>query len=509
MHRRTGAVSFTASGQPPEFADDALALRFSNLHGNDLRYTGAWGRWSTWEGARWKPDETYHVFDLARRVCREASSSCQDERVAPRIASAATVAAVERLSRSDRRHAATVDQWDKDPWILSTPAGAVDLRTGALRPVAREDYSTRITAVARGGDCQLWMEFLSRITNGNAELQQFMQRMCGYALTGVTREHALFFLYGTGANGKSVFLSTISGLMGDYAKIAPIEAFIASASEHHPTDLAGLQGARLVTAVETEDGRRWAESTLKALTGGDRIAARFMRQDFFEFVPQFKLVIAGNHKPSIRTVDEAMRRRFHLLPFTVTIPTTERDPELTEKLRQEWGGILQWAIDGCLAWQREGLHPPDIVRDATADYLAAEDALGRWLEECCASGGQYFATAAVLFGSWCEWCERNGERGGSQKRFSQNLEARGFARERSAGFRGFGGLAVKSDVSDELKGERASIPQPGTSRRSDTVTRPQVLTFTRACVTLICGEPVISVTEAGFARRVEHEKVAI
>ena len=232
---------------------------------------------------------------------------------------------MERLARVDRRHAATIDQWDADLWLLNTPAGVVDLHTGAMLPERREDYMTKTTAVAPGGECRLWLSFLSRITGGNEELLRFMQRMCGYALTGVTSEHALFFLYGTGANGKSVFLNTISGIMGDYARVASVEAFIASTSQHHPTDLAGLQGARLVTAVETEENRHWAESKLKALTGGDRIAARFMRQDFFEYVPQFKLIIAGNHKPGLRSVDEAMRRRFNLLPFTITIPICERD----------------------------------------------------------------------------------------------------------------------------------------------------------------------------------------
>jgi putative DNA primase/helicase len=310
--------------RPPEFSDDALALRFTAQHGNNLRYTAALGRWSEWDGKRWKPDETCHIFDLARRVCREASSNCPP-RLAVRIASAATVAAVERLARSDRQHAATVEQWDSDPWLLNTPDGVVDLRTGAIRPALRQDYCTKITAVSSSGDCPLWHSFLARITNGDAELQTFMQRMAGYSLTGITHEHALFFLYGTGANGKSVFINSISGVMGDYAKTAPIETFIASASERHPTDLAGLRGARLITAVEIEDGRRWAESKLKTLTGGDRIAARFMRQDFFEFTPQFKLLIVGNHKPGLDTVDEAMRRRFNLLPFTVTIPVAERD----------------------------------------------------------------------------------------------------------------------------------------------------------------------------------------
>ncbi len=202
----------------------------------------------------------------------------------------------------------------------------------------------------------------------------------------------------------------------------------------------------LSTAVETEDGRRWAESKLKALTGGDRIAARFMRQDFFEFVPQFKLVIAGNHKPGLRTVDEAMRRRFNLLPFTITIPAAERDAELTEKLHAEWGGILQWAIEGCLAWQREGLNAPAIVRDATEQYLASEDTLARWIDDCCLTSRDCWTAATALFGSWKEWCEQNQEYAGSQKRFSENLESRGFAQHRTRVARGFSGIGLVTGV---------------------------------------------------------------
>jgi putative DNA primase/helicase len=434
-----------SDGIPAEYADDALALKFTDRYADDLRFTAAWGHWSIFNGCVWRRDENLQTFDLVRKVCRAESAGCENRRVASRIASAMTIAAVERLARSDRRHAATVSQWDCDPWALNTPSGVVDLRTGKMRPARREDYMTKATAVGPGGECRLWLAFLSQITGGDEELQRYLQRMCGYAVTGVTREHALFFLYGTGANGKSVFLNTISGLLGGYAKTAPIEAFIDSKSERHPTDLAGLQGARLVTVFETEDGRRWAESKLKALTGGDRIAARFMRQDFFEFAPVFKLVVAGNHKPGLRTVDEAMRRRFNLLPFTVTIPAAERDLSLTEKLRDEWGGILQWAIDGCLAWQSEGLLAPKAVKEATENYLAAEDALARWIDDCAERKDGSWESATKLFANWKQWADSNGEYGGSQKRFSENLAARGFAPQRTKTARGFGGIRLRSD----------------------------------------------------------------
>jgi putative DNA primase/helicase len=193
----------------------------------------------------------------------------------------------------------------------------------------------------------------------------------------------MFFLYGTGANGKSTFLNAITSAMGDYHRTAPIETFTSSPTDRHPTDLAGLRGARLVTAIETEQGRRWAESRIRTLTGGDPISARFMRQDFFEYMPQFKLVFAGNHKPGLRSVDEAIRRRFNLIPFTVTIPPRERDKKLGDKLQCELPGILAWILEGTAAWRRFGLCPPRVVTEATAAYLEAEDALAAWIEDCC------------------------------------------------------------------------------------------------------------------------------
>jgi putative DNA primase/helicase len=192
----------------------------------------------------------------------------------------------------------------------------------------------------------------------------------------------------------------------------------------HPPDLAGLHGARLVTSVETEEGRRWAESKIKALTGGDKIAARFMRQDFFEFTPQFKLVIAGNHKPGLRSVDEAIRWRLNLIPFTVTIPSAERDPDLAQKLRAGWPGILAWAVEGCLAWQRDGLAAPAAVTSATAAYLEAEDATGAWMNERCEEESGAVERSNVLYSSWKDWAEKAGEPIGSQKKLSQKLEDR-------------------------------------------------------------------------------------
>lgn len=463
---------------PPRLSEEALALTFSRKYEGDLRYISAWGQWMYWDGSRWRKDNTLDVFDRCRAICRRASAECGDakERAAIKIAAAQTVAAIERLARADRRHAAIPEKWDADPWLLNTPTGTIDLRTGKIRQHHREDYITKLTAAGPGGDCLLWLQFLNRITNGNADLKSFLQRMVGYALTGSTREHALFLLYGTGANGKSVFLSTISGLLGNYAKTAPTSSFTASSTEQHPTDLAGLRGARFVTAIETEEGTRWAESKIKSLTGGDKIAARFMRCDFFEFIPEFKLVIAGNHKPGLRSVDEAMRRRLHLVPFTITIPEGERDPSLGEKLRAEYPGILAWAIQGCIAWQRDGLTPPNAVREATDDYLAAEDAIGRWIEERCITNLNYWVGAGALFADYQEWCEQTKEYAGSQKRFTQQLEVRGFERQRTNRAKGFVGISLRKDAVPDVPGSsifpvsraRAGTPTIGKSGTSGT-----------------------------------------
>jgi len=424
--------------------EDALALSFTRRYHRDWRYVAAWGRWLVWDGQRWRTEDTLAATDLIRSVCRQTAVRADNPKVAAKLASASTVGGVERLARADRRHAATTDEWDADPWLLNTPGGVVDLKSGCKRANDRADRMTKITTATPGSDCPQWMAFLSDIAGGDIELQNYLQRMAGYCLTGVTSAHALFFLYGTGANGKSVFANVISTILGDYAATASMDTFVETRGDRHPTDLAGLRGARFVTAIETEQGRRLNESKVKAITGGDKISARFMRQDFFEYTPQFKPVIVGNHKPAIRNIDEAMKRRMHMIPFTVTIPPERRDSRLTEKLLAERDGILAWAVAGCLAWQREGLKPPASVVSATEEYFEAEDALGRWLEERCVREPSARSLTAELFSDWKQWAETSGEFIGSQRRFSDLLITRGLEKWRNgAGVRGFQGIGLK------------------------------------------------------------------
>lgn len=352
--------------RPPMFSDEALALRFAAKYADNLRYVAASGRWFIYTGTHWSIDDTLRAFDLARAVCREASAECNERKVASGLASAKTVAAVERLAKADRRLAATMDHFDSDLMVLNTPDGIIDLRNGAMRAHSATDYSSRIAAVGPGGHCPTWLKFIVRVTAGSRDLQQYLQRVAGYALTGLTTEHALFFLYGLGANGKSVFVNTIAGILGEYHRTAPIETFTATSLDRHPTDLAGLRGARLVTASETEEGRRWAESRIKQMTGGDKIAARFMRGDFFEFAPQFKLLIAGNHKPGLRSVDEAIRRRFNLMQREALTAASIQGQPVDSATLLKTVGLLNRALATLRGRDKKGRSATTTIRERLA-----------------------------------------------------------------------------------------------------------------------------------------------
>jgi len=430
--------------RPPAFSDDALALRFIDQHKDTLRYVPSLGKWLRWDGKRWCFDERLIAHDRMRKICRAAAAECNQAKLAKLIASNKTAAAAERFARCDQRIVATVDELDADQWLLNTPGSTIDLRTMEEWPHRQSDLLTKVTGVAPNASCPtpVWDAFLARVTDNQPELSEYLQRVAGYSLTGSTQEHALFFLYGVGANGKTTFLNAITACAGDYHRTAPFETFTASSVDRHPTDLAGLRGARLVTAIETEEGRRWAESRIKSLTGGDKISARFMRQDFFEYRPQFKLIIAGNHKPGLKSVDEAIRRRFNLIPFTVTIPPDERDEALPEKLRAELPGIMQWMIDGCVDWQERGLAPPEVVAAATAAYLEAEDALAAWIEEAGQRDPNAWERSNDLFTSWAAWATKSGEYVGPMKRFLGVFETKGFTYERRRDGRGYRGLRL-------------------------------------------------------------------
>lgn len=436
--------SVDLDGFPP--TEDGIALAFAGRYKDSLRYCHTTGSWFQWNGYQWVKEETLLAFDWCRGLCREAPTSKKEMKILGR---AATARGVEAFCRADRAFAVKSEVWDTGLFLLGTPAGTVDLKTGNLLPARREDYITKVTSVspAEISDCPLWRKFLDEATEGDQGLQRFMQQIAGYALTGDIREHALFFIYGAGGNGKSVFLNTLTNILGDYATTSAMDTFTASKNDRHPTDLAMLQGARMVCASETEEGRAWAESRIKQLTGGDKITARYMRQDFFTFQPQFKLIIIGNHQPILNNVDDAARRRFNIIPFIHTPANPDKD--LEDKLRAEYPAILRWMIEGCLDWQVNGLVRPESVQAATKAYFDDQDLFGQWLDECCLSGKREWATTTQLFESWSTFAEMNGEKAGSVKAFSATMVKRGFRpdRQRLNGKpqRFFWGISIRHD----------------------------------------------------------------
>jgi putative DNA primase/helicase len=277
---------------------------------------------------------------------------------------------------------------------------------------------------------------------GNADLIRYLQRIFGYALTGDTREQCFFILHGVGANGKTTMTTAMANAVGGYAQHTPTETLLVKRNDTIPNDIARLHGTRLVTAAEADFDRRLAEALVKQMTGGDKMTARFLHGEFFEFTPTFKVFLAVNHKPVVRGTDHAIWRRIRLVPFEVTIPDAEQDKALPEKLESERAGLLRWAVEGCLAWQREGLEPPKAVTEATADYRDEMDAVGAFLDECCTRDPGAETTAARLFERYSEWCEEHSEKPMSKIELGARLAEKGFTRGRTKAGRFWRGLSV-------------------------------------------------------------------
>jgi putative DNA primase/helicase len=325
----------------------------------------------------------------------------------------------------------------------------IDTRTGQSRKTVAEDYFTKIMGAPYCAEPRtphpLWDKFLQRVTADDADLVEFLQRFLGYCLTGNVHEQVLVFLFGTGANGKSVFVNTVSKIFGTYACVAPMEMFLASHVDRHPAEIAKLRGIRLVIAQEIQKGRRWDEAKIKNLTGGEKLTARYMRGEWFDFRPTHKLILVGNCKPSLTNVDEAIRRRFLLVPFTVQIPPAERDPQLAAKLEPEWPAIIRWMVDGTLKWRETGLMIPKTVRDATDEYLADQDAIAQWLRECVETYPDAFVKTAELFASWRTWAERRNLAAGTVTAFAESLTDKGCQKKNMTYGRGFKGIMLKPE----------------------------------------------------------------
>ncbi len=421
--------------------DVGNAERFVLAHGRDYRYVAAWGRWLAWDGRRWRPDVKGKVYEAAKAVAADLWADVANETDADRRKALARwagqseganrIEAMVKLARTTPRIAVDTDELDADPWLFNVANGTIDLRTGFLRAHRRENLITKLTAIGYDAEatCPKWGAFLDCVLP-DAAVRAFLQEGLGYSLVGVVTEALLFFAHGGGANGKTVLLETMLGLFGEYGRQADPDLLLA-ARETHPTGVADLLGARLVTSTEIDDGRRLAEATVKRLTGGDRLKARFMRMDFFEFTPTHTLWLAANHRPVVRGTDNAIWRRLRLIPFNVTIAPEDQDHELVDKLRTELPGILNWAIDGCRRWQHQGISRPTAVMVATSEYRSEMDILGNFLTECCVTLPDSYVAAADLYRSYVSWCEANGERAASQRKVGLTLTERGFDRRQA------------------------------------------------------------------------------
>jgi P4 family phage/plasmid primase-like protien len=428
-----------------ELTEDGVALEFERRFHHLLRYCHTLKRWHEWQETHWHPNKDHKAFHWARELVRQHNRKAEPK-IKAITGKTAFAGGVEKFAQAARCFAVTAEIWDADHWLLGTPGGIVDLRTGQLRPAKQEDFVTKIAATtpADRTDCPIWLAFLQQATGGDRDLIRFLQQWAGYCLTGIIREHALVFIYGPGGNGKSVFLNILRAILADYCSTAAMDTFTEAGTRRHLTFLAMLRGARLVTATETEEGEPWAEARIKQMTGGDPITANVMRGDPFTFTPAFKLTIAGNHKPALRNVDEAMKRRFNVVPF-LHVPE-KPDRELETKLQAELPGILRWAIEGCLDWQAHGLARPQVVLHATADYLEGQDLIGRWIAERCIMAPHLEVKPGQLVSDCRAWAQANGETPPAASQLRGALErVRGIRYATTRGIRTWKGIGLRPD----------------------------------------------------------------
>jgi putative DNA primase/helicase len=448
--------------QEPEFrlTDVGNGQRLVEGYGHDFRHCHPWRKDLLWDGKRWAQDETAKLEEWAKQTVKqiygEALAEPNDDRRSLLAKHAAKSEHVQRirgmmaLARSEPGVPILPRQLDSHPWLLNCLNGTIDLRTGALQPHRREDYITKLCPVEYHpeDECPLWTTFLDKIFSENDNLIGYLQRYYGYCLTGSVAEQILTILYGVGANGKSTLINTILAMLGEHFAIkAASDLLMMKRNETHPTDKADLFGKRLAICIETEESRRLAQSLVKDLTGGDRLRARRMREDFWEFDPTHKVMLCTNHKPEIRGTDHAIWRRVRLVPFEVIIPDKEQDKELGTKLRSELSGILSWCVRGCLDWQREGLGLPDEVKAATEEYKIAQDVLGAFLSECCVCRREYRVKAQHLYGAYLEWTKRSGEEPANQRKFGESMTERGYKRLTNNGT-WYLGLSLSTDEID-------------------------------------------------------------
>ena len=434
--------------------DVGNADRFADRYGQRLRYCAPWSKWLCWDGRRWSIDDTVQVenyADLTVRAILDAAKQLPQDHEGRRAMMkhavqsqrAGRIRSIPELARSRPGIPVLPNELDDQQYALNVLNGTLDLEAMNLRDHNRHDLLTKLAPVRYDPDaeCFRWSRFVDEIFCGDTELIEYVQRACGYSLTGDTGAQVFFLLHGTGENGKSTFLETIRSMLGSgddgYAKQAAPRTFIEHRNEGIPNDVARLRGSRFVTAIETGENRRLDETLVKQMTGGDTLTARFLRAEFFEFEPHFKVWLATNHKPNIKGTDHALWRRIRLIPFNATFSkgSGSRDDNLKETLRGELPGILNWCLTGLSRYMlgHNLDEAPQSVIEATAAYRTEEDVLGRWIDECTAETPTGRTAMTDLYAAYQQWCVQNGERPETKNKLGRMLAERGYDSMRSSG----------------------------------------------------------------------------
>lgn len=439
-----------AGTNPMEFGETDVARRFAGQVVGRLAYDHDDRRWFIWNGSIWQRDPSGIAAENVKRVVeseRQRALLASDQNA---LAKAKFVRAVEELSRSDPLLAVHSAVWDADAWLLGTPGGVVDLRTGNLRPGKPGDFISKQTLVAPalpGTPAPKWEAFLHDATRGDADMQRFLQRWAGYCLTGDVSEEVLCFLYGSGGNGKGVFTGAIAAIMHSYAVAMPIEAFTAGGRQNAEYYRAQMAGSRLVTASETESGRQWAEAQIKELTGNEApVSARQPHGRVYTYRPQFKLQFVGNHAPSLKGRSPAMERRLRIVPFDNEPQNPNSD--LKADLVAEYPAILRWMLDGCLDWQEGRLGTAAAIQNASSSYFEKQDVFGRWMEECCLIDDTHVMRTkpSKLFADYRAWCQSSGEIPLNSSEFAEKIDrTKGLKRIVLNGSRLIAGIGLKAE----------------------------------------------------------------
>jgi len=454
-------------------SDTGNAALFAQLYKETVLFDHKQQRWLSWDAGkcRWTQDKTGQMHEFAKAAAEyrlkvltpnlpshtdhERDEQKREAKWAIESQSLYRINAALELAKSVPSIADAGEGWDADPWLFGVAKGIVDLRSGTLHPATQQDRITKFSPVAYdpGAQCPRFEQFLNEVFDGDLELIRYIQKAVGYSLTGNTQEQCLFACYGTGSNGKSTFLGVLHHVLGDYGVNLPFSAFELKGRSAIPNDVMMLLGARFATAVETREGVVLNEARIKALTGGDPITARHLYHEPVTFSPTHKLWLAFNHKPVITDDSDAMWRRIRLIPFLHTFDSQEADKELLEKLKAEAPGILNWAIAGCLAWQKDGLKTPAAVESATSEYEAESDPLAPFFEDCCETDPAFQVPKGGLWNAFQEWCRANKERPVSRKAFADKMKSRGFGEGSTGSVRYWTGLRLRdADTTDTTEG---------------------------------------------------------